>query len=1296
MAEKVVTTSAPSKQETAAAKSYVGGAAKQFQGSAKVQEKVGGDARNVNYYKGSAAHSVTHPGSKYNNYEQNQYMDLVRQDVHKQQIYAGYDYLRSGNLDDQSTSEWLNTANANAQTAKDEGIRGLWMQLANDIEYTDNRFKYGNLDKEKQALQTEQDKLKTNRANTAKAASAGMQSGNFLGDYADTIKQIRLNDDRLSEINAAQQALDEAMILRFAPDDVRADYEALKSGKLHGTTLPDLSGMHNPGEDAQARVDEWMQSFGLNQAYLNRFDRAVGGARSAGNSIAGGLEGAVSIVGKALNSADTSDMNVMGAASFTGTTQKNKEDREARKERIGLPEGQATEDYLAWQNNERYGQGNIDLLDRNTDLYDEDGKLMTVDSIGIEEDGKQIVIPTVVNQNGKWVHLSKDDAIDWYHKTGEYLGKFNTISEANAYAEQLHQRQDQIYGGDGNAYEIENAQRLEALLQPEIDKLGEQIYRLETNHTKASQATSVAANHAALDASLREDKEIRQLKNQRQDMIDRLLEAQGLRDKTSLRYKLATDYQNDIFAKLDASVDSLDAQSQAEILKAKERATSYGKILLDMEKTGLEMGFDMAVGMVTGGSSLAPMFIRVLGNESAAARREGATLDQQLAYGLTKASIEFATEKLFGAFDKIGYGKGIASEMSELIVAKLAETPLGRTIVRAIISAVEEGAEEGLADILAPIADQLYKDETWKESWDRNTENFWYDVLLGAAMGGIGFAGGIVTGQNAQANANLYVGEAEAMKYGTDADVQAVLDQAGNVPQSDAYKVLAKVQKIKQQIEADHPITESLSREEAAIARSMGLIDKETAKILQEPSERQKAKAKEMVEKSTSKSGQRRETIIKNAIKEGVKTKSDRIREEVVEDEDADMLPPMLEGPQSSKEGIAQERAKAEEQKAAIDAGETDNKPLVDVVKDVDSFVTYGKTLATISKDAFADGTDRPLSKKVWSWIKKNFGEKVYSEKLSSDVIINERGIKNDISHGVGKSKAMTFQAVPAVIKRGDIVSKTTSEVGELKSVVVAGKVNLNNKPVNVYCLLKSDDSGQNRFYLHEVSDGKGNLFYQLNDAEAQEEGAASALQDSTLTNQGSAEETPSSEIIPQEASETQEKTEPQETLQNAPETQAAEESTPVAPAEEKAVKPDVKSSEQAPESKAVDPRSEALKIIQESVVNGEVAKEAAREKVRELVPEWDDAKFDRLWDYSKPYSKPEKSEPELKREETQDAIEVALSFVENGANPFRGQPVTVKPDTLKYMKTASVNNPIVIGKDSEHAYIFDGTFSCR
>lgn len=89
----------------------------------------------------------------------------------------------------------------------------------------------------------------------------------------------------------------------------------------------------------------------------------------------------------------------------------------------------------------RIAPGNIDLKTR-PKVRNKDGSYSTVRSISFSENGREILIPTVVGNKV----VSNDAAIQRYHKTGRHLGIFKDVASANRYAEKLHSEQERIYG----------------------------------------------------------------------------------------------------------------------------------------------------------------------------------------------------------------------------------------------------------------------------------------------------------------------------------------------------------------------------------------------------------------------------------------------------------------------------------------------------------------------------------------------------------------------------------------------------------------------------------------------------------------------------------------------------------------------------------------------------------------------------------------------------------------------------------------------------------------------------------
>ena len=174
-------------------------------------------------------------------------------------------------------------------------------------------------------------------------------------------------------------------------------------------------------------------------------------------------------------------------------------------------------------------------------------------------------------------------------------------------------------------------------------------------------------------------------------------------------YNRAGDY-------LQRDADWAQMLSQNAYLRGSRNLSNAQKLLFDAGIAGTQMASDVALGTLTGGSAAIPMAIRSFGSAAQQARQDGASENQQIAYGTASALKEALTEKAFNGLVGV-YGKGKADDLVDVLVRNLAKSDGGQAVARGVLNMGGERLEEITGGLIEPALQSIYNGKTLGENY---------------------------------------------------------------------------------------------------------------------------------------------------------------------------------------------------------------------------------------------------------------------------------------------------------------------------------------------------------------------------------------------------------------------------------------------------------------------------------------------------------------------------------------------------------------------------------------------------
>lgn len=509
---------------------------------------------------------------------------------------------------------------------------------------------------------------------------------------------------------------------------------------------------------------------------------------------------------------------------------------------------------------------------------------------------------------------------------------------------------------------------------------------------------------------------------------------------------------------LPAAADRLRSTKAAEYaqgLDEKYGATGLWKVGGDLAAGVGNMLPSIGVNAVTGGMLGLPYIMSsAAGNAAAQARAYGADEDTALVYGLLSGATEGATEKIVGGIPGLGGG------WMDKAIQRVAGSSAGRRAVKRLADVFGEGLEEALSELIGSQLEKMYLNrEDWRSGGEILQDTV-YSMLLGALTSAAMNAPGDIRTRRTGAKINALGGANDVISEGLRAPADGDVD--GN---SDRLSLAAELaRRATDGAKLSNADLGELYQMNARMGQQLF-----TLPMLEQRADQRAAEAEAAQDaKKDAASAIKTDSVTGEPASIGGAATS---LNTIIPQKQGDSNPlPVIRMPMAQQ---AMPASKAE--------AKATNAQLLEKLRGSIPEIQGMQPVAEITGKEFAKNAEKNLVQQVGDYF-RTLGNKVFRRGLG-EVVLDERGVKDSMAHGIGRRKAAAFAAVPQVIAQGRQIDTQQNWKGRgYDTLVFAAPVKVGNDTNYIAAVVtKLHDS--NRYYLHEVVDQNGNIIYQKKDA---------------------------------------------------------------------------------------------------------------------------------------------------------------------------------------------------------------------
>ena len=509
---------------------------------------------------------------------------------------------------------------------------------------------------------------------------------------------------------------------------------------------------------------------------------------------------------------------------------------------------------------------------------------------------------------------------------------------------------------------------------------------------------------------------------------------------------------------LPAAADRLRSTKAAEYaqgLDEKYGATGLWKVGGDLAAGVGGMLPSIGVNAVTGGTLGLPYIMSsAAGNAAVQARAYGADEDTALVYGLLSGATEGATEKIVGGIPGLGGG------WMDKVIQRVAGSSAGRRAVKQLSDVFGEGLEEALSELIGSQLEKMYLNrEDWRSGGEIAQDTL-YSALLGALPRAARTAPGDIRPSRPGAKITARGGANDVISEGLRAPADGDVD--GNADRLSLAAELAR------------RATDGAKLSNADLGELYQMNARTGQQLFTLPMLEQRADQRA----AEAEAAQDAKKDAASAIK------TDSVTGEPASIGDAatslNTIIPQKQGDSNPLPVIRMPMAQQAMPASKAEAKAT-NAQLLEKLRGSIPEIQGMQPVAEITGKEFAKNAEKNLVQQVGDYF-RTLGNKVFRRGLG-EVVLDERGVKDSMAHGIGRRKAAAFAAVPQVIAQGRQIDTQQNWKGRgYDTLVFAAPVKV-GADTNYIAAVVTKSTENNRYYLHEVVDQNGNIIYQKKDA---------------------------------------------------------------------------------------------------------------------------------------------------------------------------------------------------------------------